>query len=96
MSQYKKTPNGVNQIFSGTITNKIISEGSLGRVIPIMFSPDSLSDTMSLTTTQTSIPGGAFPIVTYGSTGARQVSLALTIPADYLPPNSGYNTTHGL
>ncbi|MBO7615056.1 MAG: hypothetical protein J6T15_05110 [Bacilli bacterium] len=79
--------------FDCYIENKTIKEGEKGRIIPLIFSPQSLSDTVTASFNQQSIPGGSAPVITYSSTGARTVSMELLIPIDYLPPGSLYSNT---
>ena len=86
----KGNPTGFRSNFVCTIINYSIDEGNKGRVIPIVFSPESLSDTISANFTQTTIPGASAPQITYTATGARTVSFSLSLPSDYLPPNSEY------
>lgn len=86
----KGIPNYFQQNFTGTIINYAIDAGVKGRVIPIVFSPESLSDSVGASYTQTNIPGASAPQITYSSTGARKVSFSITLPLDYLPPNSAY------
>ena len=87
----KAYPRYMASRFEGGITNHRVS--GKGNYIPIVFSPSNLSDTVAASFSQTAIPGGSAPVVTYSSTGARQLSLSLDIPLDYLPPNSEYNNT---
>jgi hypothetical protein len=86
----KGIPKGFQQNLVGSITNFAIDTGTKGRVIPIVFSPSSLSDSVQASFTQTTIPGASAPQVTYTATGARTVSLSLELPLDYLPPSSDY------
>ena len=73
--------------------NKNIPAGSKGRRIPLLFSPSSISDGISASFNQESIPGGSAPVITYSSTGARTVSIDFFVPIDYLPPNTDFNNT---
>lgn len=86
----KGNPRSFQSNFVGSITNYAIDTGVKGRVIPFVFSPTGLTDTVSANFNQTSIPGGSAPQITYTSTGARQVSFSLDLPLDYLPPSSVY------
>ena len=79
--------------FSCYIENKNIPAGSKGRRIPLLFSPSSISDGISASFNQESIPGGSAPVITYSSTGARTVSIDFFVPIDYLPPNTDFNNT---
>lgn len=88
----KGRPSSVHQQnFSGLIINYAIEEGVKGRNIPFTFSPENLSDTIQANFNQTQIPGASAPQITYTATGARTVNLALSIPFDYLPPNTSYS-----
>ena len=84
----KGVPKHFQSNFVGSITNFAIDTGVKGRVIPFVFSPESLTDTVQASFTQQAIPGSSGPQVTYSSTGARTVSFSLNLPLDYLPPNS--------
>lgn len=75
------------------IINKALNPGESGRTIPIMFSLNSLSDTVSASYNQQQLPGGSAPVITYSGTGARQLSMDFFVPIDYLPPNSEYKNT---
>lgn len=86
----KGIPKYFQQNFVGHITNYAIEEGIKGRDIPIIFSPESLSDGIQSSYSQTTIPGASAPQITYTATGARTVSFSMVIPLDYLPPNSPY------
>ena len=66
----KGNPTGFRSNFVCTIVNYSIDEGNKGRLIPIVFSPESLSDTISANFTQTTIPGASAPQITYTATGA--------------------------
>ena len=86
MSGHKGTPKSVSKntlTLSGAIYNNNVS--GRGHYIPLTFSPTGLSDSVSASYTQTSIVGGAAPRITYSGTGARQLSLSLQVPMDYLP-----------
>ena len=61
--------------------------------IPILFSPNSISDTIGATFNQQAIPGGSAPQITYSNTGARTVSIDFFVPIDYLPPNTQFTNT---
>lgn len=84
----KGVPKHFQSNFVGSITNFAIDTGVKGRVIPFVFSPESLTDTVQASFTQQAIPGSSGPQITYSSTGARTVSFSLNLPLDYLPPNS--------
>lgn len=86
----KGIPEGFQQNFSGLIINEAISSETKGHQIPFTFSPTGMSDSVQASFQQTTIPGASAPQVTYTATGARVVSLSLSIPLDYLPPNSPY------
>ena len=86
----KGNPRSFQSNFVGSITNYAIDTGVKGRVIPFVFSPTGLTDSVSANFNQTTIPGGSAPQITYTNTGARQVSFSLELPLDYLPPNSAY------
>lgn len=87
---WKGTPSWFTQTHIGSITNFALDKEDKGYTIPFMFSPSGLSDSIVANVQQTQIPGSSAPQITYSSTGARQVSLSLEIPLDYLPPNSPY------
>ena len=74
--------------FSCYIVNKVTN-----KTIPILFSPNSISDNVGATFNQQSIPGGSAPAITYSNTGARTVSIDFFVPIDYLPPNTSYANT---
>ena len=76
----------------GSIINYAISRNLKGYYIPLCFSPDSVSDSVQASFNQTAIPGGSAPQITYSNTGARQVSFSITLPLDYIPPNSSYTS----
>lgn len=86
----KGIPGGFQQNFSGLIINEAIAPETKGHQIPFTFSPTGMSDSVQASFQQTTIPGASAPQITYTSTGARVVSLSLSIPLDYLPPNSPY------
>lgn len=67
------------------IENKTISQGSAGYRIPIYFTPDSMSESISATYDQQTIAGRSAPVITYTATGARQVSISYIVSPDYLP-----------
>ena len=75
------------------IINNLIPDGSKGHYIPLMFSPNSISDSVATSYNSQAIPGGSAPVVTYSSTGARQVSIDFFVPIDYLPSNTSYENT---
>lgn len=79
--------------FECYIENKSLDAGSKGAKIPLLFSPNSLSDNVAANFNQQSIPGGSAPVITYSGTGARTVSLDFFVPIDYLPPNTDFNNT---
>ena len=79
--------------YSCYIENKNVGSNKKGRTIPIMFSPSSISDTLSTNYNQQAIPGGSAPVITYSGTGARVVSIDFFVPIDYLPPNTEYSNT---
>lgn len=87
----KGTPRSFQSNFSGSITNYAIDSGVKGHLIPLVFSPSGLTDTVQASFHQETIPGASAPQITYTATGARQVSFSLELPLDYLPPNSDYN-----
>jgi len=86
----KGNPKSFQSNFSGSITNYAIDAGIKGHIIPFVFSPSSLSDTVQASFHQQTIPGASAPQVTYTATGARQVSFSIELPLDYLPPNSDF------
>lgn len=86
----KGIPSFFMQNLIGTITNFAIDDNKKGHIIPFVFSPSGLSDSVTANISQTSIPGASAPQITYSNTGARQVSLVLELPLDYLPPNSSF------
>ena len=61
--------------------------------IPILFSPNSISDNVGATFNQQAIPGGSAPAITYSNTGARTVSIDFFVPIDYLPPGTQFENT---
>lgn len=67
------------------IENKTISQGSAGYRIPIYFTPESMSESISATYDQQTIAGRSAPVITYTATGARQVSISYIVSPDYLP-----------
>ena len=75
------------------IINTSLNPGESGRTIPLMFSPNSLSDSVSASYNQQQLPGGSAPVITYSGTGARQLSMDFFVPIDYLPPSSEYKNT---
>ena len=78
--------NGVlASIYSAYIKNNRKAEGSAGSVIPLLLSPNSLSETLSANYDQQNIPGHRAPIISYSFTGARQVNMSFTILADHVP-----------
>lgn len=83
-------PKSFQQNWVGSITNFDIEEGTKGRVIPLVFSPESLSDSVQANFQQTTIPGASAPQVTFTATGARTVSFSIVLPLDYLPPSTEY------
>ena len=86
----KGNPKNFQQNYQGTIINYSIDTGVKGRVIPFVFSPESISDTVSASYSQTTIPGASAPQITYTATGARTVSFSIVLPLDYLPPSSDF------
>lgn len=86
----KGTPVGIQQNFICTIINYSIESGIKGHLIPIVFSPDTLTDSVQASVNNTTIPGASAPQITYTSTGARNVSFSVTFPFDYLPPSTDY------
>lgn len=91
MGLTKGIPRGFSNIFQGKIINYNIDSGKKGREIPFIFSPSSLSDSVQASFQQQAIPGSSGPQITYSSTGARTVSMSLSIPLDYIPPSSYSN-----
>ena len=79
---------GLASMYSAYIKNNRKAEGSTGSVIPLLLSPNSLSETLSANYDQQNIPGHRAPIISYSYTGARQVSLSYTVAADHVP--AGY------
>ena len=79
-----------SRLFSSYIINKKIPEGTTGRLIPILWSPDSASESINASFEQTNIPGRSGPIVTYSYTGARTVSVSFFVSNDYCP--TGYSS----
>lgn len=79
--------------FECYIENKSLPAGNKGSKIPILFSPNSISDTIASNFNQQAIPGGSAPVITYSNTGARTVSLDFFVPVDYLPPNTNFADT---
>lgn len=79
---------GLASMYSAYIKNNRKAEGSTGSVIPLLLSPNSLSETLSANYDQQNIPGHRAPIISYSYTGARQVSLSYTVVADHVP--AGY------
>ena len=79
---------GLASMYSAYIKNNRKAEGSTGSVIPLLLSPNSLSETLSANYDQQNVPGHRAPIISYSYTGARQVSLSYTIAADHVP--AGY------
>ena len=79
--------------FDCYIENKRIPAGSKGRRIPLIFSPNSISDGISASFNQENVPGSSAPVIAYNSTGARTVSIDFFVPIDYLPPNTDFNNT---
>ncbi len=61
--------------------------------IPILFSPNSISDNVGASFNQQAIPGGSAPAITYSNTGARTVSIDFFVPIDYLPPGTQFENT---
>lgn len=90
MGIHKGNPSTATK-YGGYIINTNIAEGKKGHEIPFLFSPDSLSDNVSASYSQNSLPGSSAPQITYTNTGARQVSLSLHVSMDYLPAGSLYN-----
>ena len=71
--------------------NCYIKNNLSGDIIPFIFTPDSISDTLSASFSEEAIPGASAPVITYSGTGARKVSITILVPIDYLP--SGYQNT---
>ena len=63
----------------------------VGKIIPFIFSPSSLSDSLSVSLGMEQIPGASAPVITYSGTGARKVSLSILVSIDYVP--LGFNNT---
>lgn len=76
--------------YTSYIRNKALPNNSKGYIIPIIFAPDSASESLSANYDQQNIPGRSAPIVSYSYTSARQVSIAFQVPADCVP--EGYNS----
>lgn len=79
--------------FSNYIENLILKETDSGHRIPILFNPNSISDSISASYNQQAIPGGSAPVITYTGTGARMVSIEFSVPIHYLPPNTQFKDT---
>lgn len=79
--------------FECYIVNKSLPAGSKGTKIPLLFSPSSISDSLSASFNQQAIPGGSAPVITYSGTGARTVAIDFAVPIDYLPPNTNFKDT---
>ena len=79
--------------FECYIENTSLEAGSKGAKIPLLFSPNSLSDNLAASFNQQAIPGGSAPVITYSGTGARTVSMDFFVPLDYLPPNTDFENT---
>lgn len=54
-------------------------------VLPLPTIPESISESISLNTFDQAIVARSAPIVSYGNTGARQVSFTFAIADDYMP-----------
>ena len=80
---------GLASMYSAYIKNNRKAEGSTGSVIPLLLSPNSLSETLSANYDQQNIPGHRAPIISYSFTGARQVNMSFTVLADHVP--AGYD-----
>ena len=79
---YNKSNHGT---FTSYIINKTLPSNHQGYKIPILWTPESLSETVSSSYDQQNIPGRSAPVISYSYTGARQVSISFTVTADYLP-----------
>ena len=73
---------------SNWITASIVNT-VLGTSIPIPTMPSSVSESFSLNTNEQQIVARWAPIVSYASTGARNVTLSFSVFDEYLP--SGYS-----
>lgn len=60
-----------------------------GDTIPLVTAPDSLSENIAANYNEQDILARSAPMISYTSTGARQVSIAIKVHEDILP--SGYN-----
>lgn len=81
------------------IINKKIPNSQKGYKIPFYYSPSSLSESISASYDQQNIPGRSAPVITYTSTGARQVSVSFFVSPDYIHSSintSGYSTVKEL
>lgn len=79
-----------NNGYSAYIKNKRIPSENVGYLIPLLFSPNNISESITANYDQQTIPGRSSPVITYSSTGARQVSINISVTPDYLP--SGYSS----
>lgn len=82
----------VSNQFSAYILNYTLSSSSIGYRIPLLWSPTSISESISATFDQQAIGGRSAPIITYSNTGARQVSLAFTVTSDYIPASGSFTS----
>lgn len=82
----------VSNQFSAYILNYTLSSSSVGYRIPLLWSPTSMSESISATFDQQAIGGRSAPIITYSNTGARQVSLAFTVTSDYIPASGSFTS----
>lgn len=82
----------VSNQFSAYILNYTLSSSSVGYRIPLLWSPTSISESVSATFDQQAIGGRSAPIITYSNTGARQVSLAFTVTSDYIPASGSFTS----
>ena len=72
-------------MFTSYIRNKTLSSNQKGYMIPLVFAPDSASESISASFDQQNIPGRSSPVVSYSYTGARQVSISFFVSPDNIP-----------
>lgn len=84
-----KKGNGIN-LYPHDYMYAFINNLLTGETIQLSLSPDSVSESISANVNQEDIVARSAPIITYTSTGARQVTVSFAQTEDTLP--DGFNT----
>lgn len=71
--------------YTAYIKNKTIETDKVGYNIPLLFSPDAISESINSSYDQQNIPGRSAPIISYSYTGARQLSISFLVTPDHVP-----------